>query len=164
MVLIASKSLPLRLGAPRSPGRMCKCRTTTSCVAISMPPRINVIPGAGAVCPAIVKNGSVIISVCSCRSITPPTSNTTMRGPVSANAADNEPAPFNASVVTRKIFPPRPPGVCAAQPSAPGNAKVLAPVVSAGFAANTWYVKHALNSNAAALDLQIAEEFFANFS
>jgi hypothetical protein len=45
IVATESKSLPLRLAAPAAPGRTRRCRTTTSCVVMSMPPRISVIPG-----------------------------------------------------------------------------------------------------------------------
>ena len=87
-----------------------------------MPPSISVMPGEGAVCPAIVTFGSVIRSVWRSRSMTPPTSNTMMRGSAAASAARNEPSPSLASVVTLMMRPPRPPGVVAAQPTAPGNA------------------------------------------
>ena len=56
------------------------------------------------------------------RSMTPPTSKTTMRGPGVPSASRSDPGPVGASVVTRRISPPRPPGVLAAQPSAPGKA------------------------------------------
>ncbi len=57
------------------------------------------------------------------KSITPPTSKTTIRGPGAATASANEPLPSALRFVTRMIFPPRPPGVEAAQPSAPGKAQ-----------------------------------------
>ena len=57
-------------------------------------------------------------------SMTPPTSNTTMRGPFASSAAFRLPGPSAASVVTRMTRPPRPPGVVDAQPTAPGNAVV----------------------------------------
>src|SRR3546814_13862027 len=56
-------------------------------------------------------------------SITPPTSNTMMRAPGVSIAAFSDPGPSGASVVTRRILPPRPPGVCAAGPTAPGQAR-----------------------------------------
>ncbi|MEY4010681.1 MAG: hypothetical protein RLZZ93_1374 [Actinomycetota bacterium] len=46
----------------------------------------------------------------------------TMRGPRVARASESDPGPSAARVVTRRIRPPRPPGVLAAQPSAPGKA------------------------------------------
>ena len=48
--------------------------------------------------------------------MTPPTSKTTMRGPAGLTASTKEPGPAGASVVTRMISPPRPPGVVAAAP------------------------------------------------
>ena len=57
------------------------------------------------------------------RLITPPTSNTTMRGPLMATAAAKEPGPSVFRFVTPMIAPPRPPGVVAAQPVAPGKAR-----------------------------------------
>ncbi len=45
-----------------------------------------------------------------------------MRGPGVFTASVNEPGPSAARLVTRRILPPRPPGVCAAQPWAPGKA------------------------------------------
>ena len=45
-----------------------------------------------------------------------------MRGPLVRAPRRNEPGPSALSVVTLMIWPPRPPGVCAAQPSAPGKA------------------------------------------
>src|SRR5690349_10176126 len=95
----------------------------TSWVATSMPPRLSVMPGDGAVCPATVIFGSRNTISFLLRSMMPPTSNTTMRGPLALTASAKEPGPDPASVVTRMIFPPRPPGVCAAQPTAPGKAR-----------------------------------------
>ena len=45
-----------------------------------------------------------------------------MRGASTCSASPSEPGPLGASVVTRTITPPRPPGVFAAHPSAVGNA------------------------------------------
>ena len=81
-----------------------------------IPPRINVIPGLGAVWPATVKKGSSIEMDRFARSITPPTSNTTIRGPEVVTASRKDPGPLASNVVTRMICPPRPPGVSAAQP------------------------------------------------
>src|SRR6478735_7654457 len=64
------------------------------------------------------------------RSITPPTSNTTVRGPFASTAVLNEPGPAALRLVTRMIAPPRPPGVSAAQPTAPGNASACAAVAA----------------------------------
>ena len=60
LVEIASKSRPLYFGTPASPGRTRMCCTITSCVTMSMPPRMNVMPGDGAVWPAMVRKGSRI--------------------------------------------------------------------------------------------------------
>ena len=67
--------------------------------------------------------------------MTPPTSKTTMRGPLVSSASLKEPGPSVCRFVTRMIFPPRPPGVAAAQPSAerpsaavPAAVPVLTPV------------------------------------
>ena len=99
---------------------------TTSCVVdVDARPAISVMPGDGAVWPAMVRNGSVILISCRSRSMTPPTSNTTMRGPASRAPRAASPGPLGASVVTRMILPPRPPGVCAARPARPGNASVV---------------------------------------
>src|SRR5690349_14950478 len=87
-----------------------------------MPVRISVMPGEGAVCPATVKNGFRILISCLAKSITPPTSNTTIRGPSASSAAPSDPGPVGASVVTLIILPPRPPTVWAAHPCAPGKA------------------------------------------
>src|SRR3990167_3508735 len=117
-----SKSLPDFLGKPASPGRTRMWRTTTSWVAMSMPPLMKVTPGDGAVWPAMVRNGSRMARTLPPRSMIPPTSKTTIRGPFVSTASRNEPGPSAARVVTRMILPPRPPGVVAAQPWAPGKA------------------------------------------
>jgi hypothetical protein len=49
------------------------------------------------------------------------------RGPFASTAAANEPGPLAFRLVTRRMRPPRPPGVCAAQPTAPGKASGLSP-------------------------------------
>src|SRR5690606_9121847 len=56
-------------------------------------------------------------------SITPLTSNTTMRGPLSSSAACRLPGPVASSVVTLSTRPPRPPLTMAPNPSAPGKAR-----------------------------------------
>src|SRR3954463_7782378 len=45
-----------------------------------------------------------------------------VRGPSASHAARKLPGPESSRFVTRKTFPPRPPGVLAPKPSAPGNA------------------------------------------
>ncbi len=80
------------------------------------------MPGDGAVWPAMVRNGSLRRSVVLSRSMTPPTSNTTIRGPDVSSASRREPGPEDSRFVTGTMRPPRPPGVAAAQPTAPGNA------------------------------------------
>ena len=121
-VEMASASQPLRGAWPETPVRTRMWRRTTSWVRMSMPPRIRVMPGDGAVWPAMVRKGSVMSSVVSPMSITPATSNTTIRGPRVSIAARKEPGPAGLRLVTRTIAPPRPPAVCAAQPAAPGKA------------------------------------------
>ncbi len=54
----ASVSQPLIFGLPASPVRTRMCWMMTSCVATSKPPRMKVMPGEGAVCPAMVRKGS----------------------------------------------------------------------------------------------------------
>ncbi len=75
------------------------------------PPRMIVIPGEGAVCPAIVTKGSSILNVWRSRSITPPTSKTMMCGPLASTASRREPGPSAARLVTLIICPPLPPGL-----------------------------------------------------
>src|SRR2546430_10691118 len=55
------------------------------------------------------------------RSIIPPTSKITVRGPVASSAARNDPAPASLRFVTRRIAPPRPAAVVVPNPIAPGN-------------------------------------------
>src|SRR5205823_3088920 len=55
------------------------------------------------------------------RSIIPPTSKITARGPVASSAARNDPAPASLRFVTRRIAPPRPAAVVVPNPIAPGN-------------------------------------------
>src|SRR5260370_40283143 len=68
-----------------------------------------VIPGSGAVCPAIVRCGFVTINDWPPKSITPPTSKTTSRGRSSSRALRNEPGPSASRVVTRRTTPSTPP-------------------------------------------------------
>jgi hypothetical protein len=79
-----------------------------------------VIPGLGAVCPAMVRKGSVIESIVLLSLMTPPTSNTTMRGPLVSNASRREPAPDASKFVTRMIWPPKPPLVGGPKATLPG--------------------------------------------
>src|SRR2546430_15821195 len=55
------------------------------------------------------------------RSIIPPTSKITVRGPVASSAARNDPAPASLRFVTRRIAPPRPAGDVVPNPAAPGK-------------------------------------------
>src|SRR5437764_9359488 len=55
------------------------------------------------------------------RSIIPPTSKSTARGPVGSSAARNDPAPASLRFVTRRLAPPRPAAVVVPNPIAPGN-------------------------------------------
>ncbi len=88
----------------RSPGRIRRCWINTSCVLTTIPAPMSVIPGSGAVCPATVTYGARMWMSAD-RSITPPTSKITVRGPdASSSASRNEPAT-----------------VAVPNPSAPGN-------------------------------------------
>ena len=107
----ASASHPLRFGSPASPIITRKWLILTSWVFTSIPPRRMVMPGDGAVWPAMVTNGSSMTRPDFSRSIAPPTSNTMMRGPFMASAAARLPGPSFASVVTLRILPPLPPSV-----------------------------------------------------
>ena len=99
---------------------------------------IMLMPGDGAVCPAIVTSGFLIIKGLRSRSITPPTSKTIIRGPSSSNAALKVPGPSFSNEVTRIIFPPFPPSVTRAHSMEESTQtdKLLA---------REWYVFH-LNS------------------
>src|SRR5262245_6144293 len=55
-------------------------------------------------------------------SMTPATRKTTVRGPSASQAARKLPGPESSRLVTAMTRPPRPPGVNAPPPSAPGNA------------------------------------------
>ena len=110
-----SWSPPPFLGRPNSPGRKRRCWITTSCVRTSVSAFTTVMPGLGAVWPAMVRKGWRISSGRPFMSITPPTSKTTVRGPGVSMAAFKEPGPSAARVVTRRIWPPLPP-VVAVQP------------------------------------------------
>src|SRR5690606_25480290 len=76
-----------------------------------------------------------------------PTSKTTMRGPFASRAALNEPGPSGASVVTRMILPPRPPGVAAAGPTAPGKAPPAGSAAGAGLADKIGAIMSAANNS-----------------
>ena len=85
-------SAVLRRTRPPRGARGCAGRSRRAST-MSMPPRMSVMPGDGAVWPAMVRYGSVILTVCPPRSMTPPTSNTMMRGPGVSTAAPNDPGP-----------------------------------------------------------------------
>ena len=106
-----SWSPPPRLGLPNSPGRKRRCCTITSWVRITVSALITVMPGEGAVWPAMVRKGWRISSLPPPMSMTPPTSTTTTRGPGVSIAAFKDPGPSAAKVVTRRICPPLPPRV-----------------------------------------------------
>src|SRR5688500_17179257 len=53
----------------------------------------------------------------------PETSKTITTGPGTDSAALNDPGPVSFRLVTRTIVPPRPPGVIAPKPCAPGKAR-----------------------------------------
>jgi hypothetical protein len=80
-----------------------------------------VMPAPGAVCPAIVMWGWVITTS---PRIMPEISKTTIRRPGLWQAALRLPGPEDFRFVTLITFPPRPPGVVAPNPSAPGNAAI----------------------------------------
>jgi hypothetical protein len=100
-----------------APGLLCITRTDTNVLQKDVvggdkdPPRMSVMPGDGEVCPATVTNGSSMVNVRWARSITPPTSNTTMRGPWACSAACSEPGPSASRLVTVSTRPPCPPSV-----------------------------------------------------
>src|SRR5688572_24720520 len=54
--------------------------------------------------------------------IVPPTRNTQMRGPWDSTQARRLPGPLSLRLVTSITVPPRPPKLCAPNPSAPGKA------------------------------------------
>ena len=100
---------PLFLARLPAPGRMRMCRMMTSFVLTPRPPLMRVMPGLGAVSPAMVTWEFEIFSERPPRSITPATANSITRGPLAAMASANEPAPLDASVVTRMTLPSAPP-------------------------------------------------------
>ena len=118
----ASTSQPWRFGRPSLPTATRKWRMMTSCVFTLIPPRRMVMPGEGAVWPAMVTCGWVMVSEDLSRSIAPPTSNTMIRGPSRSSASARLPGPSLASVVTRTICPPAPPSVGSAAFTATGEA------------------------------------------
>lgn len=69
--------------------------------------------GPGGVCPARISSGSWLSIPFCCRSMTPPTSKTTMRGPFTRSAARSVPLPSFSSEVTRTT--------CAASRLKPGS-------------------------------------------
>ena len=73
-------------------------------------PFTSVMPSPGAVCPAMVMSPLLMVRpVSSSSSITPDTSNTTIRGPLAIQAARKEPGPLLFRLVTLMMRPPRPP-------------------------------------------------------
>ena len=104
-----------------SPGRKRRWRTTTSWVRMATDWPRKQMPPPGAVWPATVRNGSVTTTGVS-RVTSPPTRKTTVRGPVAATASRKLPGPRSSRVVTKTTRPPRPAGVEAPKPSAPGKA------------------------------------------
>ena len=89
---------------------------------------MRVMPGGGAVWPAMVRNGSVMRSSCHAQVDDAADLEHDDARPRRGDAPRrSEPGPLAASVVTRRILPPRPPGVCAAQPWAPGKASAVPP-------------------------------------
>ena len=122
---------------PRRGGRGCAGRST-SCVTMSMPPRINVMPGEGAVWPAMVMNGDSIFRACLLEidhARQPRTRRSAVRDGQRPRRTIRGRAAF--SYVTRMTAPPRPPGVVAAQPWAPGNASCCCLAPPANRAART---------------------------
>src|SRR5690349_6478163 len=69
----------------------------------------------------MVRNGSVILIVF-LRSMMPETRKIMVRGPLVSQAARKLPRPASLRFDTNKTLPPRPPGVFAPKPSAPGRA------------------------------------------
>ena len=59
--------------------------------------------------------------------ISPPTRNTTVRGPGASTASRKLPGPESSRLRTKTTRPPRPPGVAAPKPSAPGEARAVRP-------------------------------------
>jgi len=98
-------------GLPGVSGTDVMCCTRTSWVVMRTLPRMRVMPGDGAVCPAMVTKGSSMTSVLCSKSITPPTSKTTRRGPCASSAARSEPGPSASRFVTRRMCPSSPPFV-----------------------------------------------------
>jgi hypothetical protein len=90
-----------------SPARTRRCwiRMCEAWMRIAAP-RI-MMPGDGAVCPAIVRR-SLRIMRSAVRRMVPDTSNTQTRGPVASMQALREPAPLAFTLVTRWTVPPRP--------------------------------------------------------
>ncbi len=103
-----------------SPGRTRICCTRTSDVAMCSPPPRSMIPGDGAVCPAIVMFGFLMLRSPPIR-IVPDTSNTHTRGPLALTQARSDPSPLSFRFVTLYTLPPRPAGVSIPKPEAFGR-------------------------------------------
>lgn len=85
-----------------SPGRTAICCIKTLWVDILIPAFVRVMPGSGAVCPAMVMNGEdSVISRDSL--ITPPTEKTQVRGPRASAHARRLPLPRSERFVTLKM-------------------------------------------------------------
>src|SRR5678816_1784890 len=69
----------------------------------------------------MVRNGFLTV-IGEARLIKPDTRKITVRGPSASQAARKLPSPASFRFVTKMTRPPRPPGVLAPKPSAPGNA------------------------------------------
>ncbi len=109
----------------RLPRRKRRWRNITSWVLISVVWLRIQMPSPGAVWPAIVIYGLDMVRSFS-SVIMPETRKITIRGPLASIASRKLPGPSSLRLVTLKILPPRPPGVNAPAPSAPGNAGIAA--------------------------------------
>ena len=128
--VVTSGSNPEAGAWPASPMRKRTCWIRTSWARMVIPPRMSVMPGDGAVWPAMVTKGSLMMSRARLRSMMPPTSNTMMRGPGVCRASSSDPGPKSARLVTLMIAPPRPPGVSAPKVGlTPGMGICVAPPV-----------------------------------
>src|SRR5690554_46606 len=102
---------------------MMSCRRSPSTAGTARRRPSSVMPGEGAVCPAMVMRGCLISTS---PRMTPATSNTTMRGPSAAAAAARLPGPSESRLVTLITRPPQPPRDVAPKPSAFGKASSAA--------------------------------------
>src|SRR5262249_12568547 len=81
------------------------------------------IPSPGADWPATVRK-AFFTTMGELSVINPETRKITILGPSASQAARKLPAPESFRLVTKMTLPPRPPGVVAPNPSAPGNAGI----------------------------------------